>query len=138
MPVITQSSPALHQSATAQIPHDQSFREVELQKHYNSLSIRTLRFEDEETSSPSPFSTGKTTMLPQKEEARSSGPSLHCCPLPELPPSISHDPDTGKAIRLLATTPDIPVHDPRLPQVLPRSPSAYIFRPLPPALVLLS
>src|SRR5580693_1922482 len=132
-----QSSLAPHQSATAEIAHDQSSREVRLQKYYDSLSIRTLQFGDEETSSPSPFSTGETTTLPQKEEAHSSGPSLHCCPLSELPSSVSCEPDTGKAVRLPATTPDIPVHDPRFPRVLPRLPSAYIFRPLPPALVLL-
>jgi Chromo (CHRromatin Organisation MOdifier) domain len=133
-----QSSSAPHQSATAETPHDQSSREVGLQKYYNSLSIRTLRFGDEETSSPFPSPTGKTTTLPQKEEAYSSGPSLHRCPLPELPPALSRDPDTSKTVRLLATTPDVPVYNPCLPQVLPRSPSAYIFRPLPPALVLLS
>jgi hypothetical protein len=59
-----QSSPALHQSAAAEIPHDQSSKEVRLQKCYDSLSIRTLRFKDEETSSPTSSSTGKTTMLP--------------------------------------------------------------------------
>jgi Chromo (CHRromatin Organisation MOdifier) domain len=133
-----QSSSAPHQSAMAEITHDQSSREVGLQKYYDSLSIRTLRFGDEETSSPSLLSTGETTTLPQKEEARSSGPSLHCCPLPELPPALSRDPDTGKTVRPPATTPDIPIHNPRFPRVLPRSPSAYIFRPLPPALVLLS
>jgi Chromo (CHRromatin Organisation MOdifier) domain len=132
-----QSSLAPHQSATAEIAHDQSSKEVGLQKYYDSLSIRTLRFGDEETSSPSPFSTGETTTLPQKEEARSSGPSFHCCPLPGLPSSVSREPDTSKTVQLPTTTPDIPIHDPRFPRVLPRSPSAYIFQPLPPALVLL-
>jgi Integrase zinc binding domain/Chromo (CHRromatin Organisation MOdifier) domain len=52
-----QSSSAPHQSATAETPHDQSSREVGLQKYYDSLSIRTLRFGDEETSFPSPSTT---------------------------------------------------------------------------------
>jgi hypothetical protein len=132
-----QSSSAPHQSAMAETPHDQSSREVGLQKYYDSLSIRTLQFGDKETSSPFPSPTGEMTTLPQKEEACSSGPSLHCCPLPELPSSVSREPDTGKAVRLPAVAPDIPVHDPRVPQILPRSPSTYLVHPLPPALVLL-
>jgi hypothetical protein len=84
-----QSSPALHQLTPAEIPHDQSSREVRLQKYYDSLSIRTLQFKDKETSSPTSSPTGKTTMLPQKEEAcPSSDRPLHHCPLPELSSSV--------------------------------------------------
>jgi Chromo (CHRromatin Organisation MOdifier) domain len=130
-----QSSSAPHQSATAKISHDQSSREVGLQKYYDSLSIRTLRFEGEETSSSFPSSTGKTTTIPQEDEAYSSGTPLHHCPLPELPLPVPSQPNASKAVQLPATTPNIPVHDPRFPRVLPRSPSAYIFRPLPHTLV---
>jgi hypothetical protein len=77
-------------------------------------------------------------MIPQEEEAYSSADaSLHCCPLPELSSPVSREPDASKAVRLSATTPDIPIYDPRFPRILPQSPSAYIFRPLPSALVLL-
>jgi Chromo (CHRromatin Organisation MOdifier) domain len=116
-----QSSSAPHQSAMAEIAHDQSFREVGLQKYYDSLSIRTLWFGDEETSSPFPSPTGEATTLPQKEEACPSDTSLHCCPFPEHHSSVPHEPDDSKAVRLPATTPDVPVHDSRLPQILPQS-----------------
>jgi Chromo (CHRromatin Organisation MOdifier) domain len=130
-----QSSSAPHQSATAEIPHDQSSKEVGLQKYYDSLSIRTLRFWDEETSSPLLSPTGKTTTIPQKEEACPSGTSLHHCPLQGLSPPVPREPDASKAVRLPATTPDVPVHDPCFPRILSRPPGAHIFRPLPHTLV---
>jgi Integrase zinc binding domain/RNase H-like domain found in reverse transcriptase/Chromo (CHRromatin Organisation MOdifier) domain len=130
-----QSSSAPHQSATAEIPHDQSSREVGLQKYYDSLSIRTLWFEGEETSSPFCSSTGETTTIPQEEEACSSETPLHCCPLPRLSSPVPSQPEANKAIRLPTATPDIPVHNPRVSRILPQSTSTYIFCSLPPTLV---
>jgi hypothetical protein len=77
-------------------------------------------------------------MLPQEEETCPSDRSLHHCPLPTLSPSVPSTTDSCQTVQHSTAPPDVPVHDPCLPRVCPRSPSAYIFRPLPPALVSLS